>query len=600
MLTLNNVHEQFADFFKGKKLRPFAALLSKKLSEGHICLDLKEIVSSKEEFPYRYNTVKEIEDDLAKEPLVSSLPGSQHVFENLQPFILFNSQLYLHRYFTYETIILNRIQTLVKNEVVEYPHRIEFIDKHRDFIKNLFKSEESVENLHEEERVEWQLVATILGVLNNFTIITGGPGTGKTTTVSKILKVLKHVNPDLKIGLAAPTGKAATRLAESLEGNQPTTIHRMLKAIHGSHHFKHNKENPLNYDIVIVDEASMIDVALFAKLLDAIGPETRLILLGDKDQLASVEAGSLFRDICKTQEQMNLISSKKARMINSFIEDKTKMLSENFISESPVHFLSDHIIELKRSRRFSNNQGIGRLSKAIIYNKIEELKSLFKPNADPQILIDMAYDLDVFQTSISAYESYIKEGNTQIALQKFNEFRVLCAVREGEHGIYKINKNIEFILNKKNLIDNRTEFYNNRPIIITKNYYDLGLYNGDIGIIRPDENNALMAWFEDSEKNLHGILPGLISESETVYAMTIHKSQGSEYDKVLIVLPDNESSQLLTRELLYTAVTRAKSQVTILASEKSLLATTNRSVKRASGIKERFNGNTNKDIWVYN
>src|SRR5690606_24349341 len=150
--------------------------------------------------------------------------------------------------------------------------------------------------------------------------------------------------------LAAPTGKAAMRLAESLEGEQPTTIHRMLKTIYGSHQFKHNSDNPLKFDVVIVDEASMIDVALFAKLMLAIGPQTRLILLGDKDQLASVEAGSLFRDLCLTQEITNIISSEKASLINALIDDEASKLHPDFIADKAHHLLSDHIIELKRSR----------------------------------------------------------------------------------------------------------------------------------------------------------------------------------------------------------------------------------------------------------
>jgi len=593
MQTLNNVHEQFADFFKGEKLRPFVRLLSQKLSEGHICLDLKEVISENDEFPDTYTNVEEIERDLLKEALVSTS------FENRQPFVLYNSQLYLHRYFTYETIILERIIALIKGESQEINHRIALINQHREFIEQLFSSTDSVDALPVEEKIDWQLVAAILGVLNNFTIITGGPGTGKTTTVSKILKLLNHIYPDLKVGLAAPTGKAAMRLAESLKGDQPTTIHRMLKTVYGSNNFKHNRDNPLNFDIIIVDEASMIDVALFAKLLDAISSDTRLILLGDKDQLASVEAGSLFRDLCLTQEKMNLISSAKANLINSFIADNDKNIKEDFISEEPFHFLSDHIIELKRSRRFDSNKGIGKLSKAIIYNRAEKLEELFKPDIDSQIQFVFDYNPEIFNQFIKGYENYIREENIHKALQKLNELKVLCAIREGEHGLYKLNKLIEIELSNSRLIDLRTEFYNNRPIIITKNYYDLGLFNGDIGIIRPDENNKLMAWFEDSEKNLRPILPGLIIESETVYAMTIHKSQGSEYDRVLIVLPELENSQLLTRELLYTAVTRAKSNVTIMATEKTLLTTTDRSVKRASGIKERFNINTINDTWVY-
>ncbi|TCK85113.1 exodeoxyribonuclease V subunit alpha [Albibacterium bauzanense] len=594
MQTLNNVHEQFAEFFKAEKLKPFASLVLKKLGEGHICLDLKEILNGEIEFPSLYHSLSEMENDLIKEPLVSTS------IDNKQPFVLFKSKLYLQRYFVYETIILKRIQVLINSESVDFTYRIELINKHREFIASLFSSDDSREGLSADERIDWQLVATILGLLNNFTIITGGPGTGKTTTVSKLLELLKRIDPNIRIGLAAPTGKAAMRLAESLQGDQPTTIHRMLKTIYGSIHFKHNQQNPLKYDIVIIDEASMIDVALFAKLLDAIGPETRLILLGDKDQLSSVEAGSLFRDLCQTQEKVNSLSSNKIDLINSFIANNEAKLTDNFMSDKSANPLSDHIIELKRSRRFDSTKGIGKFSRAIISNNSVEIEDFLKSGYDEQIHIDTKYSPDIFREFVKSYEAYIQEDDIRSALNKFNKIRVLCAVREGKFGLYHINTAIETLLNAEGLIDSQTEFYMNRPIIITKNYYDLGLFNGDIGILRPDSNNILMAWFEDSEKQLKAVLPQLIVESETVYAMTIHKSQGSEYDEVLIVLPDHEGTHILTRELLYTAVTRAKLKVIIQSSENILLSTIDRTVKRASGIKDRFNDSIQNDLWACN
>ncbi|HUH18737.1 exodeoxyribonuclease V subunit alpha [Albibacterium sp.] len=589
MQTLNNVHEQFAEFFKAETLKPFASLVLKKLSEGHICLDLNEVLDDNIEFPLLYHSLSDIEDDLKKEHLVSTS------FDEKQPFVLYKSKLYLQRYFVYETIILKRIQALIESESEDLANRIDLINKHRELISNLFPNGTSLEGLSPDEAVDWQLVATIFGLLNNFTIVTGGPGTGKTTTVSKILELLKTINPDIRIGLAAPTGKAAMRLSESLQGAQPTTIHRMLKTVYGSIHFKHNQQNPLKYDIVIIDEASMIDVALFAKLLDAIGTNTRLILLGDKDQLSSVEAGSLFRDLCQTQEKVNLMSANKIELINSFIVNNESKLTEKFISKEPLHPLESHIIELKRSRRFDSRKGVGKFSKAIITNNLSQIKEFLNIGYDEQVYIDTSYNSDVFGNFVRAYKAYIDEENILSALHKFNNLRVLCAVREGKSGLYNINTEIESFLKTEGLIDNQSEFYMNRPIIITKNYYDLGLYNGDIGIIRPDSNNNMMAWFEDSEKQLKAVSPQLIVESETVYAMTIHKSQGSEYEEVLVVLPDREDTHILTRELLYTAVTRAKSSVIIQSSESVILSTTGRTVKRASGIKDRFNDSIKND-----
>ncbi|MCW3109774.1 MAG: exodeoxyribonuclease alpha subunit, partial [Segetibacter sp.] len=194
----------------------------------------------------------------------------------------------------------------------------------------------------------------------------------------------------------------------------------------------------------------------------------------------------------------------------------------------------------------------------------------------------------LFEQFVEGYAEYIKEPDIKKALQKLNQLRVLCAVREGEQGLYSLNTAIENYLRKKKLITKKSEYYENRPIIVTKNYYSLGLFNGDVGIIRPDENGVLKAWFEDSNNELKSVFPGYVAESETVFAMTIHKSQGSEYDKVLVILPDNSNIQILTRELLYTAVTRAKSKVIVQASEAVILHTAEGVVERASGIMERF------------
>jgi exodeoxyribonuclease V alpha subunit len=402
--------------------------------------------------------------------------------------------------------------------------------------------------------------------------------------------------------LAAPTGKAAMRLAETLKQTslpvsqqikerfsqlKPNTIHRLLNPIADTIYFKHDQSNPLVYDVVIVDEASMIDVALFAKLIDAIGPDTRLILLGDKNQLASVEAGSMFGDLCKTQDSLNRLSQESADFINQFITDPKRKIADTFIN-TPTHPLTEHIIELQRSHRFSSTGGIGKFSNAIITNKEAVLKDFILSKNEPAVIIDTNRDNILFESFANGYRDYLLEPNISLALQKLNHIRVLCAVREGPQGIYATNRLIESYLTKQNLIDTKDEFYENRPIIVTRNYTDLALYNGDLGIIRKDSNGNMRAWFEDSDKNLRSVMPGYITGAETVFAMTIHKSQGSEYNQVLVILPPNSGSQLLTRELLYTAVTRAKEKVIVQSSENILLETAKGSVTRASGIIHRF------------
>ncbi|WP_207535727.1 exodeoxyribonuclease V subunit alpha [Desertivirga arenae] len=590
--TLNDVHHQFASFFKSPGLQPYAYLVSRKLSEGHICLQLDSLEEDWESLPSVFKEQDSVTFNLELEQQV----GKDNL--DTQPFILSNNRLYLQRYFKYETAILERIIEFTKAGQREREKRLLGLQKHSALIKDLFKAHSSTDLPY----CDWQLAAAITAVLNNFTIITGGPGTGKTTTIAKVLAILFATDSDLKVALAAPTGKAAARMAESLKSAkialdertkerflalEPSTMHRLLGYVPGSIYFKHNSGNPLPYDVVIVDESSMIDVAMFSKLLSAIGPDTRLILLGDKDQLASVEAGSLFGDLCQSQDQLNLFSKDYIQLINSFMDGKFKPLSD-YSSPTITHPLFEHLVELQVSHRFKGDEGIGKISRAVINNDQEVIKNFMTSNTDPQVRFDSSYSQELFEEFVSGYQEYIQEPDIATALKKLNKLRVLCAIREGEQGLYTTNRKIEKVLSDKKLISLKGDFYEHRPVIITSNNYTLGLYNGDIGIVRPDNQGNLKVWFETAEGKLNGILPGLLSQVETVYAMTIHKSQGSEFDQVLVLLPDTTEVAILTRELLYTGITRAKSEVYIQATEELVLETAARQVSRASGISERF------------
>ncbi len=587
MQTYNDIHQQFASFFKSESLKPLAYLVSKKLAEGHICVDLTDAEIKATELPSYFLDI---------EQAIKNLPNNKLVTKNVdekQPFVLHQNRLYLQRYFNYESKILGRIKTFVASEKATETTRISNLLAVKDFVSSLFSNKPGVTN--------WQLVAAINSYINNFSIITGGPGTGKTTTVANILAILFDLNPDLKVGLAAPTGKASARMAESLKNAklnvsesikqkfqeiQPSTLHRLLGYIPDSPYFRHHANNTLNYDVIIVDESSMIDVALFSKLLDAVGQETRVILLGDKNQLASVEAGSLFGDLCMAQVELNVFNSERQTLINSFITDATSQIKTQ--PKQSEHPLFQNIVELQFSHRFNSEEGIGKFSNAIITNNVEKLNDFIKLNNDERVFIDKDFDASVFEAFVLGYEAYIKEPDVKEALKKFNQLRVLCAIREGEHGLYVTNKKIEQYLAKKNLLILDKEFYENRPIIMNKNNYELGLFNGDIGIIRTDNKGVLRAYFEPNEGTERDFLPGLLAGAETVFAMTIHKSQGSEFKQVLIVLPEGESINILTRELLYTGVTRAKSKVVLQATTNSILDAANAQVKRASGISSRF------------
>jgi exodeoxyribonuclease V alpha subunit len=595
MMNNPDVHFQFASFFPEPRLRPCAYLLSKKMQEGHICVHEQDVQAQLKDTPFEEAELKTPLSSLDK--FVATAPNQ------ILPFVLYNQRLYLQRYFTYESQILERIKSFVQTEKALEQERLDVL-KSQSALLASFQADYDLNALPEEEKVDWQMVAVLQSVLHNFSIVTGGPGTGKTTTVAKILVVLLTLNPDCKIALCAPTGKAAMRMAESLKNTNlpledsiktvlkklsPNTIHRLLRYVPNSINFKHNKSNPLPYDVVVVDEASMLDVALFAKLLEAIGDNTRLILLGDKNQLASVEAGSLFGDLCRAQDSNLFFASESVQTINSFIPEKERHLQQRHIGQS-THPLFAHVVELQKSHRFSSSSGIGKLSKAIIQNDEVALQEFIATGYAGIERIDNK-DHVGFEAFIEGYADYIKEKDVATALDKFNQLRVLCAVREGAQGLYSLNKAIESYLSKKNLISPNSDYYENRPIIITKNYPDLKLFNGDIGLVRKDDQGNLRAWFEDSDKNIRSVMPAYIAHAETVFAMTIHKSQGSEYPKVLVVLPETSGGQLLTRELLYTAVTRAKISLVLQCSSVQMLSTCAQGVSRTSAIVERLKEN---------
>lgn len=583
-----DVHRQFAAYFENPSLSPFLYLLSKRFSEGHICLDLEDI------------DIEELKEAGFGKVELQVLSGNSVVGgeKDFQPFILWKNKLYMQRYFFYESVVYEQVISLINSEKEERATREKELLDLKDTITHLFPAD----NLG---KPDWQMVAAISAVLNRFNIITGGPGTGKTTTVAKILALLLRLDPDTKIALAAPTGKAAARMAESLKATaqkpelnldaatkevfsklEPSTLHRLLGAKPNKIYFKHDNANTLPHDLIIVDESSMIDVALFAKLLDAIKPTASVIFLGDKDQLASVEAGSLFGDLCTAQNELNLFNHNRAKFINDLMPlGKTPLSEENIQANN--HPLFQHIIELQHSYRFAAGGNIGIFSRAIIDNDVATIKSFFDNHA-PDIALDSEYKANTLTTFAKAYRDYILEPDIKTALQKLNNLRVLCATREGEQGVYKTNQHIERYLQSKDLISVSATFYEHRPVMVTGNNYELGLFNGDIGIVRKDETGKLRVYFEDADGNLRGIQPAFVTASETVFAMTIHKSQGSEFDNVLVRLPDYGENAILARELLYTAVTRAKKKVIVQASEEVILETCGRRVKRGSGIAQRF------------
>ena len=593
MNITDDIHRQFAEYFEEPAIWPYAYILSQKLTEGNICISVDDVPVNLASTPYSNPvSVKELVS-------LKHLVSKQDVLKT--PFILHNNRLYFQRYFKYETSIINKLKDLMAAEKTVLASRMSQLESQKELIQSL-KTDYKLDGLTTKEKVDWQLVAVTQALLNNFCIITGGPGTGKTTTLAKLLIVLYALDPNATVALAAPTGKASMRMLESLKGSTlnftnetkekigqlvPSTIHSLLGYKRESVNFKHNAENPLPYNWVVVDEASMIDVPMFSKLLAALGDNTRIILLGDKDQLASVEAGSLLGDLCQTLPSLNQFSNTTADWINQFITDADRKINDEFIDDTK-QLLAGHIIELKFSHRFNSQGAIGKVSRAVIEGDLEGLKSLIGAPTASNVTFDFEYKEEILSKFVEGYEAYINELDIAEALKKLNQLRVLVAVRESNRGMKAINKFIELHLRKKGLLKPDGDFYENRPIMVTRNMYDLELFNGDTGILRKDTSGNMKAYFEDAKGGVKSVLPAYLTYSETVFAMTIHKSQGSEFNNVLVVLPEGTSNALLTRELLYTGITRAKDHITIQGKQDTIDYAVSTCVKRISGITGRI------------
>ncbi|MGF1719882.1 exodeoxyribonuclease V subunit alpha [Vibrio kyushuensis] len=484
--------------------------------------------------------------------------------------------------------------------------------------------------------VNWQKVAAAVALTRRFAVISGGPGTGKTTTVTKLLAALitqaEQAGRVPTICLVAPTGKAAARLTESigqaiselavspdLKAQIPTqasTIHRLLGALPNSAEFRHNKLNPLHLDILVIDEASMVDLPMMYKVVDALPDHARLILLGDKDQLASVEAGSVLGDICSFQKigyskaQTKLLQD--LTQYQNLSDGGTEVVEEKGVSNESnanSHAIGDSLCMLQKSFRFDARSGIGQLSKAINSGqskRVDVVLSQGFSDIQVQSLSSDSYN-QMLKTLVDEYGLYLKQihasrtdviasleeqlKRAQLALKQFSQCRLLCAIREGDFGVSGLNQRIERALTTQRLIRPQDElWYHGRPVMVTQNDHGLGLYNGDIGICMydySDEERRLKVFFELPDGSVKSVLPSRVPSHDTAYAMTIHKSQGSEFALTLMVLPP-DFTPLLTRELIYTGITRAKKRLELYANMTVLKRGIRVKTERASGLVERL------------
>ncbi len=602
ILSLLDIH--FAGFVerlagtRDPQLWLAAAMASSYTGQGHICLDLssldqKRLLDAEDgKDPVVCPNLNDWCKKLRKTAVVGT-PGEY------APLILDDrSRLYLHRYWDYQEKLARSIRKRVHDDEEDMD-----MASLRESLERVFGTSFISGSPGQGEDIDWQKVAAFTSLMKRFCVISGGPGTGKTTTIVRILALIleQTKSSNLRIALSAPTGKAAAKLQEAIKRGkkklncpveikeaipeEASTLHRLLGSIPGSPYFRHHAKNLLPVDVVVVDEASMVDLALMSKLTQALPPQARLILLGDKDQLASVEAGAVLGDICDRN------------YVRSFSRPFRNHLKRVMGYEIPSQpngrggcGMEDCIVQLQKSFRFGDGSGLRVVSQALNSGDADRAITLLRggqygdikwrdlprPGELPRMLKD---------TIVRGFRDYLEGRDAPEVFQRFDGFRILCAIREGPYGVMALNTLVEQVLKKEKLIETDRRWYPGRPLLITRNDYDLRLFNGDVGIILPDPqaDNELRAFFLTPDGGVRKFHPLRLPEHETVYAMTVHKSQGSEFGQVCLLLADRDVP-ILTRELIYTGITRAKEHVEIWGTEAVFRAAVSRRIERRSGL----------------
>ncbi|MDH4583854.1 exodeoxyribonuclease V subunit alpha [Pseudomonas sp. BN415] len=497
------------------------------------------------------------------------------------PLTLDGARLYLSRYHAYEAHLAeNLLQRALARPEVDEAQLGESLT--RLFARNT-------------QQPDWQRLAAAQAVRRNLAVISGGPGTGKTTTVVRLLAALLEQpgGERLAIGLAAPTGKAAARMAEAIRNakaelpvadaikaalpEEARTLHRLLGSRGDTPKVRHHADNPLPLDVLVVDEASMVDLALMAKLLDALPPNARLILLGDKDQLAAVEAGAVFAELC---EGRGLDAAAAA--------DLTRITGQPVPVEQPRSRLGDAVVLLTHSHRFAGDSGIGELARNINGGDARGTLELLRGDHP-----DLAWNagptpaalLERLETGYAPYFAAVRTADPASAFAAFNGFRALTAQREGPWGVSGINETLEARIKRRLGVPTRERWYPGRAVMVRQNDYALGLFNGDIGLCLAT-SHGLRVFFEGDE-GYRPFAPARLPSHDSAFAMTVHKSQGSEFTEVLLALPE-QPSPLLSRALFYTGITRAKKKVEIWGLPARLSEAVSTRAERAAGLAERL------------
>ena len=511
------------------------------------------------------------------------------------PLVLENGLLYLRRYREYERRLAMQLGRIASQEMPATG-----IEPIAPLFASLFPAARDGDH---------QARAAALALRSALLLVTGGPGTGKTTTIARLL-VLRiaqalhagHAAP--RIALAAPTGRAADRMADSLRRavaqmsglaidttlldalpTQASTLHRLLGTIPDSPRFRHDHDHPLPFDIVVVDEASMVDLPLMCKLVDAVADGAQLILLGDPDQLPSVEAGDVLAAILSAAGDGDALSMDDAAALRPLLADVPV--------DAEADGLRGHRVHLQRGWRQDESLDLAPLAQAVRNGDGAEALSLLRGGALANVHFheNVEDPLQVRPDLLAHFRALATHTDPAQALQHANRLRLLTALREGPQGARGLNARIESALSGRR-IGSPPAWFPGRLLLVTENSYRHGLFNGDVGICLAGADGTPLAWFVDNGRGdgsngVRAFHPAALPAHESAFAMTVHKAQGSEFDAVWLQLPRSDS-RVLSRELLYTGLTRARSALHVAGSAEVIAAALSRHARRVSGLAWRL------------
>ncbi|SAK66520.1 exodeoxyribonuclease V subunit alpha [Caballeronia fortuita] len=590
-----------------------ALAMSRATAQGHVCLPLAALARRHEA---RFNEARDALLASGVACLVRS--DARADAADLLPLVIDeDGRLYLARYYDYERRLARALVERSREAGVPVPR--EDIARQAERIARYFGP-------RADDDIDWQRVAAFVALAGRLTIVSGGPGTGKTTTVVGVLACLLDADPGLRIALAAPTGKAAQRMQEALIERADTlpaelaarlprtsfTLQRLLGA-QSDGRFRHHRDNPLPYDVIVVDEASMIDVALAAHLLEAVAPASRLVMLGDKDQLSAVEAGAVFAEL---SAQPSFSRAGVARIAAALSVDAKRLEAAlpnaasagdaqgfgDLFDTKAEPALTDCVVWLQKNYRFGLESDIGRLSVAIRDGDEKAALDALDPSGErAAALVDdgdaalsertLARLAKGFAPYAEALAGALDGAQTDHALlfDALNRFRVLCATRKGPRGVDEVNARVAGKVREQAGIALAlgAQWFAGRPVIVTRNDYALGLFNGDIGIALPGVDGLLRVAFRMADGALRYVSPAALPPHDTAFALTVHKSQGSEFEHAALVLP-GAFVRVLSRELVYTAITRAKRRIEVIGSAAIFAQAVREPTRRDSGLAARM------------